>query len=356
MPPLFTITPVDREFYESRVRDFLPERLVDIHTHVWREDLRGPESKKDSRTVSWPALVAGENPIEDLLETYNLLLPGKEVTPLIFATLPRGPDDLTPMNEYVAECGRKHQVPTLVFSNPAWDAQTLEAELRAGGFLGAKSYLSMCPADKPADQITIFDFFPHHHLEVLDRLGLIMMLHIPRPGRLRDQKNLEQILEIEERYPNLHLIVAHVGRAYCNEDVGDALEQLSGTSRLVFDFCANTNAWVFARCLEAVGPRRMLWGTDLPILRMRMRRICENGKYVNLVPKGLYGDVSNDPNMREVDGKEAEKLSFFLYEEIDAMRRACGELGLGRKDIEDMFCNNAEKILLAVKKQGGETR
>ena len=39
----------------------------------------------------------------------------------------------------------------------------------------------------------------------------------------------------------------------------------------------------------------------MPILRMRARRICENGIYVNLVPKGLYGDVSGDIHMREVD-------------------------------------------------------
>jgi len=34
------------------------------------------------------------------------------------------------------------------------------------------------------------------------------------------------MLEIEERYPNIHVIYAHIGRAYCPEDFGNAFELL----------------------------------------------------------------------------------------------------------------------------------
>ena len=118
------------------------------------------------------------------------------------------------------------------------------------------------------------------------------------------------------------MIIAHVGRAYCPEDVGDAFDVLKDARRMCFDFSANTNAWVFEQLLRAVGPRRMLFGSDLPILRMRMRRICEDGVYVNLVPGGLYGDVSGDKNMREVEGAEGRAAAFFMYEELLAFRRA----------------------------------
>jgi predicted TIM-barrel fold metal-dependent hydrolase len=177
------------------------------------------------------------------------------------------------------------------------------------------------------------------------------MLHIPRNGRLRDPKNLEQMLEIEKRYPNVKLIIAHVGRAYCNEDVGNAFEVLAETKKMMFDFCANTNRWVFEQLIRAVGPKRILFGSDLPILRMRTRRICENGNYVNLVPKGLYGDVSNDSHLREVDGEEAEILTFFMYEEIDAFRLAAETMNLSRKDIEDIFYNNAQNLFCKIQNQ-----
>ena len=64
----------------------------------------------------------------------------------------------------------------------------------------------------------------------------------------------------------------------------------------------------------------MLFGSDLPILRMRARRVCEKGFYVNIVPKGLYGNVAVDPHMREVAGAEAEKITF-SYEELAAFGR-----------------------------------
>ena len=76
-----------------------------------------------------------------------------------------------------------------------------------------------------------------------------------------------------------------------------------------------------------------------------MRRIERDGIYVNLVPKGLYGDVTDDPNMDEIEGGEADKLTFFMYEEIDAFRRAAEKTHLCQTDIEDIFYNNAMKII-----------
>ena len=339
MASLVEIKPVDREFYETRLRDFLPERIIDIHTHVWLG-----ERKPINRSVTWPGRVAKDNSIEDLLETYRLMLPGKSVTPLIFC-IPPGEAELDAENRHIAESAARGLVPALIFASPKWSAEELEKRILAGGFLGMKAYLSSAPPYLPAEEIRIFDFLPPRHLEVLDRHGWIAMLHIPRPGRLRDPVNLAQMLEIEQRYPNVRLIIAHVGRAYCEEDVGDAFEVLAHTERMFFDFSANTNEAVFRKLIAAVGPKRILFGSDMPILRMRMRRICKDGRYVNLVPKGLYGDVSGDPNMGELDGSEAERLTFFLYEEIDAFRRAAEAEGLTQGDIEDVFYNNARNMI-----------
>jgi predicted TIM-barrel fold metal-dependent hydrolase len=127
--------------------------------------------------------------------------------------------------------------------------------------------------------------------------------------------------------------------------MGNAFEVLASTKNLCFDFSANTNDRVFEAMLRCVGPKRVLFGSDMPILRMRMRRIERDGRYVNLVPSGLYGDVSNDRNMDEVEGAAAEELTFFLYEELDAFRRAAERVGLSRADIEDVFHNNAARLL-----------
>jgi predicted TIM-barrel fold metal-dependent hydrolase/GNAT superfamily N-acetyltransferase len=288
--------------------------------------------------------VADENPVEHLIETYRLMFPGKSITPMIFANL-ADPRCFDAANSYVSRSARRHRLPALIFSDPRWSASDLEARIQKGGFLGIKSYLTMSPAYLPTAEIRIFDFFPHHQLELMNRHGWIVMLHIPRNARLRDPVNLAQMLEIEERYPQLQLIIAHVGRAYCPEDIGDAFKVLAQTKRMCFDISANANAVVFRRLLETVGPKRVLFGSDMPILRMRARRICEKGFYVNLVPKGLYGDVSGDAHMRELRGAEAAKLTFFMYEELAAFGRAAQAIKLSRADIAAVFYDNAAAIL-----------
>ncbi|MDP2933053.1 MAG: amidohydrolase family protein, partial [bacterium] len=276
--------------------------------------------------------------------TYRLMFPGKIVTPLMFAGLV-SERNLDKANDYVAQVSQERKFPALIFSHPRWGGNEFEKKIKSGGFLGAKSYLSLAPSYLPGAEIRIFDFFPHHQLEALNRHGWIMMLHIPRNDRLRDPVNLAQLLEIEERYPDIKLNVAHVGLAYCPEEIGDAFKVLSKTRKMCFDISANTNAEAFRQLLETVGPKRILFGSDLPILRMRTRRICENGKYINLVPKGIYGDVSGDNHMREINGQEAARLTFFLYEELDAFRRAAHAVRLNANDVEDVFYRNAMRLL-----------
>jgi predicted TIM-barrel fold metal-dependent hydrolase len=344
MPTLVEIKPVDREFYESRVRDFVPQGVIDVHAHIWTAEQAKSGEVSRRGLVTWPSRVAASNPIEDLLETYRLMLPGKLVTPMVFSS-PTLSADTDALNAYVSAAAARCGTPALLLARPEWSAAELEDKILSGGFLGVKVYLSFAPAHIPPDEIRIFDFLPPHQLERLDRRGWLVMLHIPRPGRLGDPANLADLVEIERRFGNAQVIVAHVGRAYCIEDVGNAFEALAGTKRMCFDISANTNAEVFRRLIDAVGPKRILFGTDMPILRMRMRRICENGRYVNLVPRGLYGDVSGDPHLREVDEPEARRLTFFLYEEIDAFRRAAESRGLRGSDIQDVFHDNAGRLI-----------
>lgn len=339
----FEVKDVDKTFYNEHLADFLPPQMIDIHTHVWLKNFIEETSVK-TRGAKWPRLIAEDNPIEDLLRTYQLMFPPQEVTPQIFGS-PQPGIILEQNNGYVSQVARQRNLPSLILTTPEWSAEEVERLVSDGGFLGLKPYLNFTPAHIASDNITIFDFLPHHHLEVANAHSWIVMLHIPRRARLKDPLNLEQMLEIERRYPNVRLVIAHIGRAYCVEDVGNAFDVLQDSERMLFDFSANTNAQVMEQLIRAIGPRRVMFGSDMPILRMRMRRICENGLYINLVPPGLYGDISDDPHMREVSQEEGEKLTFFMYEELLAFRRAAEATGLSNADLEDIFYNNAACLI-----------
>ncbi|MFD0960228.1 amidohydrolase family protein [Paenibacillus chungangensis] len=350
MHALFEMKEVDKIFYEQKLKHFLPDRMIDIHTHVWLDNIRLEAPGAPVRAVTWPSLVARDNSIADLFKTYEVMFPGKEVTPLIFSQVSLQ-YDIAAGNEYVRSCAERYKLPSLMVTRPQQSAAEFEEGIDRGGFLGCKVYLNFADPYIPEKEIRIYDFLPPHQLDVLNRRGWMVMLHIPRDGRLKDPVNLAQMLEIERKYPAVKLIIAHVGRAYCPEDVGDAFDLLAETKNMVFDFSANTNSHVFRELVKAVGPKRILFGSDLPIVRMRMKRYCENGRYVNVVPKGLYGDVSGDPNMREAEEREAEELSFFMYEEIDAFRVAAEAEGLTRRDVEDIFYANAKTLIDQIEKE-----
>jgi uncharacterized protein len=340
----YTATEVDKKIWREHLADFLPDRMIDVHTHVWRDVHRKHSSDEFSRVVSWPSLVAKECSVEDLVASYELLFPARTVTPLMFSSVGNG-DDIELGNAYVSECARKRHFPALLFAQPAWTGAELDTKIDAGGFLGVKVYLTFAPPYIPRPEIRVFDFLPLHQLEVLHKKRRVVMLHIPRDARLRDPVNIEQMLEIERNFSGVRLIIAHVGRAYCAEDMGDAFQRLSSTRNMVFDFSANTNDQVFEQAIRSVGVERCVFGSDMPITCMRMRRVCEGGHYVNLVPRGLYGDVSKDDNMRAVDPPEAENLTTFMYEEVMAIKRACGKAGIGRPGVQAIFEGNARRVL-----------
>lgn len=346
---LFEVTEFDRKIYEEELRDFLPEKILDVHTHVWlNSNIEKPrlEPGEVKRTVTWPSLVAADNSIEDLQETYRLMFPGKDVKALMFTS--GGGWDKN--NAYVAESSKKSGFPALYYSQPTQSADEVERKVREGGFLGLKSYLDLAPKYLPEAEIRIFDFFPHEQLKRMDEMGAIVMLHIPRHGRLKDPVNVAQIAEIKEKYPNLRLVIAHIGRAYVHNDIGNAFETLDKYPTLKYDFCANCCEYAITEVLRHAGSKNVMFGTDMPILRMRCRRIEENNTYINLIPPGLYGDPSQDPHLREVSAEEAEKITFFAYEELLALKRACKTLGLGKADVEDIMYNNAMNLIEGARK------
>ena len=340
---LLNVTEFDREFYETRLRDFLPDTFIDCHTHLWL----GSHSVKEQivhRSCNWPSMVAKENSVEDLNETNELLFPGKKVLSVLYGQ-PDTTIDLDANNDYIGNAAEKFGYSALYLAHPTDSCEKIEeAFAKHPSFRGLKVYLEFAPSYIPNSEIRIYDFLPHHQLALADKHGWVVQLHIARPKRLADPVNYIQILEIEQKYPNLQLIIAHLGRAYADEDLGDALEYLRPLEKTVWDFTANTNQYVMERVLEQYGPDRFLYGTDFPIFRMKARRTVENGFYINEIPAGSLGDVSSDPHMREIFGDEANRITFFIYEEIDSCRRACESLGLSKDDVNKIFYANSARI------------
>lgn len=338
----FHVTSYDHDFYLENLQGFLPDKFIDCHNHIWlRQFVTGDLSA--SRSCAWPEMVAKDNSIEDLLQTNQELFPDKQVIPVLYSYVNIAVDTIQ-SNKYVQSCAQKYHLPALYLSRPEESVEKIEKNVTEGGFRGLKVYLEYAPSYIPTNEIRIYDFLPHEQLALADKHGWVVQLHIARPKRLADPLNYVQLLEIEQKYPGLQLLIAHLGRAYANEDLGDALEYLKHTEKTVWDFTANTNSYVMEQVLNYFGADRFIYGSDFPIFRMKARRVVENGFYINEIPAGSLGDVSADPHMREITDPEAKKITFFIYEEIASCKQAVEKLGLDRKEIDKIFYENSARI------------
>lgn len=326
---------VDLPFYRQYLEDFLPDHIIDVHSHVGRMH---HVDRSAAKRAFWADRICAAMTFESLLRIYSKLFPGKEVRPVSFA-FPRPNVYLDEANAYVGHTAQKLGAWSLLVTRPSWSEAEVLQRVKAEGHVGLKPYFSLVEG-VPGDQVTIFDCLPHLHLELANRYGWLVMLHIPRAERLADPVNLSQIKEICATYPRVKLIIAHVGRAYCPRYAIEGLPALRDCKDLYYDISANCNQEVFEMLIRQVGPQRILFGSDLPIVAMRARRVCEGDNYINYVRKARW----EDEHTRR-DPEKEDTFTFFLYEEIAAFRRAAQATGLSRADVEDVFYHNARRLL-----------
>lgn len=329
----------DLPFYKQHLKNFLPDKIIDVHAHSSNNP---PRKKNESFPSYWPEWVTFGcgMPLPNLLDAYLKLFPGKDIFPVCFPNPTDDRENLSKQNRYLAqELEQYEHAFGFLLTLPEWSRKELSEQMKIGRFRGIKPYLRTVN-DVPIEEITIFDFLPHHHLELAEEKGWIVMLHIPRRERLADEVNIAQIKEICEKYPSLKLIVAHVGRAYCTRYAKEGLPKLRKCDSILYDISANCNQTVFEMLVEEVGPKRVLFGSDLPIVAMRAKRECEGDQYINYI---RHADWEDSHTRRRPE--EEDSYTFFLYEEIFAFRKTAESCGLTDNDIEDVFFNNAYRLL-----------
>lgn len=327
---------VDRLIYQEKICPWLPPKIIDCHVHLGLEKYCDTMSE-ERRAEIWAMEVGIFQSWEQLRQTYRTLFPKQEVSVLAFGSVYREVN-IEECNDYVSSglTDHRNRGQGLLVTRPEWDAHCIE-EAMSNGFIGIKPYPDLAP--QHSQEVSIFDFVPKSHLAVLNRLGGVMMLHLPRAERLSDPNNIKELIEINDRYPDIRLIVAHIGRSYCIETAKAGLGHFVDRPSIYFDTAANLNADVFEYALETVGQDRILFGSDLPIMLMRGVREYSCGKYTNFT-NGPYSWNTN----RKSKEQEAQ-YTYYLYEEIQSIIEAVKRLGLGIDCMEKIMYSNSANLL-----------
>ena len=230
----------------------------------------------------------------------------------------------------------------LAVVRPQWPAEQVARELDMPNTLGVKVYYSLISHDPTTRdkhlEASIFDFLPHRQLELLDRRGAWVTLHVPRAGRLGHPDNVAEIRRIRREYPNVVLVIAHMGRCYTLPHAEEAFPLLAGDDGLYFDSSAVLNPEVLRLAIRTFGPRRILFGTDNPILYIRGRQQWQGAKYVYHTNYPFYFNRDREPP--EVEAR----YTLAVYEALRALKEACQECGLPRDEVEAILFGNAQRL------------
>lgn len=325
--------------YNEEIREFIPDRLLDFHVHVFHEETL----KEDDPGFPLPGTRIRSYTIPELLDDMEKIYPGKNCSAVVFG-FPDLKYDSDVNNRYVAQnCDHRNVFPFRLVK-PDEDPGRVEEELVSMRFLGVKPYLNYVQG-KPPNEVEIHDMLPAGIMEVIDSLGLMVMLHIPRRDRLADPVNQEQIAKLATRYPNAKIILAHIGRAYYLSNIVGQLDRIGGFQNVYCD-TAMVNHWeVLEYLFEHFDRKRILYATDLPIAVCGGKSIEINDQYTYVTSKPWFLSISDDHG----------KLVFtsFIYEQIRAIRKAVERTGLQGEFLEDLFYKNGSTLIEKVVKERG---
>jgi hypothetical protein len=334
--PYFELRDVDRRFWAERIEPFLPGRVFDAHRHIAKPEHLAP-MPPEQRARHWAFEVADHETLDEAQQAYAQLFPGCSVAYLAFG-FPYQGCRLEENNAYLVEGLAGTGCAALAMTSPAWPAERVAGWLRRPRVIGIKPYHELIPGFA-GEEVSVFDFCPHAHLEALNEVGGWLTLHLPRKERLADPRNLAEVKEIRRRYPRIVLVVAHIGRSFAGRYAREGLPALCDDEGILFDTSAVLNPAVHAVALDRLGPRRLLFGSDFPILYMRGRRRWEGDRYINLTSGHYSWNLD-----RESPQVEAA-YTLYIYEAVAACIDACRQLGFGDAELRAIFHDNARRIV-----------
>jgi len=320
---------VDVQIWEQELAGFVPKRIFDVHTHLYPR-----ESDLDLRPRPFP-----ESDLALNARCEATLLPGRDISRLAFPS-PFARCDFEKANQFVAEEIRKDpRSGALMLVHPSMPANQVEATVTQLKFLGFKPYRRYCPGD--IDECRITDFMPEHQLAVASRYGLIVMLHLSMKKSIADPRNISEVVRLSEKFPNVRWILAHCARSYGAWAIERAAPMLRGLPNVWYETSSVCSMEAFDALFSAIGADRILHGADGPGIAFT--------RGMSIIYGYAWGDLTEENNkldMAHCDGR----MTFYIYEQLRALRRAVRRLGLTPTQIEDVFHGTASRLVGSVAK------
>ena len=327
---------VDLPLYREMIAPVLPPQVLDFHTHIWTRDHWhevpwAADSAGGKYMVTWEAYET-----EHLLSDGRSLFPDRPYNAVCFG-YPTPAADIGKGNAYSAEAGRcRGLFPLLVAGRGTASPEVLRHAIVESGFFGYKVFVSWQGNDY--GQVKVEDMIGPEEMALADELGLVVLLHVPGAGRLADPEVQRGVRDCATTHPNANIVLAHCGRCYLPDEMKSAIGAISDLENVYLDTSMVMDPLVLQTVFNHVDSRRVVFGTDLPVARMRGRRVYVMDHWVDLVLEGYppsgYRVMSGDI-----------RATFMAWEIVLAIKRAAEMSGLSKAQVRGIFYENGMALL-----------
>lgn len=326
--PILRRTEVDEEFYSRYLKGRMPEQIFDFHMHLNLPE-HIPYMSEERFHSDWAFECGLILPCETAFLYAAQLFPDTKYRIAGFPW-PVQEADLIAGNRYLLQKKAEGLITPFMSVRPDFTEDYIEEQLP--DFCGFKPYPDLVSTVKGAE-ISIFSFMPHWQLEILNRHRGTVVIHLPRKGRIADPDNVRELLEMRQRYPDIQIVIAHFGRSFNPVYLEEALEQMGDSAAdFYYDTAAVLNPAVYELAFAKLPLKRILYGSDAPIMLWHGKRTWTDRTYHNLISEPDSGNLRSDD-------------TFFLYEQMKVILDTLEGMGLAKEVKEDLFCENTRRLL-----------
>ena len=316
----------DVEFFQRELDAFLPDRLYDAHCHLWRDEFITWNISNLPANVGLPEYLELMRDVHAQRPTKALFIP--------FVTVDKA-DRALEANEWVSR-NIEHD-PALrgvFFIKPDDDPEWVREHVRRLGLHGLKCYHTMSNRN-PTWEAEITAFLPEPFMQVAHEEGWWITLHMVKSRAVADRENYECIRRCCERYPNMKMVLAHSARGFQPAHNLEGLPHLRGLDNVFFDSSANCEPIAHQAIIRILGHDKLMYGSDLPVSHQRGRSLGAADSFI-----WLYEDTP-------VWGEKHSAVHPVLVglEHLRSLTWACWSERLTDSQVEDVFWNNAARVL-----------
>ena len=319
----------DIDFYQRELASFIPDRVIDTHSHLWRvRHYPGKQPPGFPDDLTWA----------DYQRLVEPLFPDRTVGGWVLPkpVLRDEDKDALPASEWVGEQlkGQKYARGAFLI-RPGDDPEWVRENTKRLGLIGFKCYHTLA-VKKPTYEAEIPEYLPEPIVKVADEEGWIITLHMVKSRAVADPGNLHWIKTYLKKYPNMKLILAHSARGFQPAHNFEGLPELTGYDNLYFDASANCEPMAHESILRIIGHKRLMNGIDFGAAsHSRGRSVAAADTFI-----WLYGDTPVwDPYYVKVTPV------LIALEYLRSLKWACWAARLTDSQIEDVFWNNAAELL-----------